>query len=131
MKKSIFLIVIFSLFLVGCNSKENNVVESKKAKEFYLLKHEAYKDFEVDDIINYEVIRYTVAGDNKEEFSDRESIEKAYKGLSETKLGEETNMACEDNTTVFIFYLKDGTTRSFEKECDWFIIDGKRYMIVN
>ena len=131
MKKSIYLVVIFSLFLVGCNSKSDNVIEDNKPKEFYLLKHEQYKDFTVDDVISYELIRYTVAGDNKEEFSDRESIEKAYKGLSETKLGEETTMSCEDNTTVFIFYLKDGSTRSFEKECDWFIIDGKHYKVVN
>ena len=35
-----------------------------------------------------------------------------------------------DNTTVYKFILKDGNSYSIEIECDWFVINGKRYDIV-
>ena len=38
-------------------------------------------------------------------------------------------MTCEDNTTIYTFILTDNTEITIEKECDWLVIDKKRYKI--
>ena len=38
-------------------------------------------------------------------------------------------MACEDNTTVYVLYQKDGSKVSIEFECNWLVIGRKRYLI--
>ena len=53
-----------------------------------------------------------------------------YNSVKNIRVGKETNRACEDNTTVYIFNMKDNTQFKVEIECDWVVIGNKRYNIV-
>ena len=132
MKK--FLIFLCScLLLVGCNSKkEENTVEEPKDDGVvkYLYDFEEYKDFKLEDIVSYEMIRFTVAGDQRQTYTDRDTITQIYNSLSQMKIGNLTERRCEDNTTVFKFTMKDGKNVSVEVECDWVVIGKFRYEII-
>ena len=132
--KKLLLFIFVVLLLVGCNSTNDNTIDipndEPKDEIMYLMDREEYNDFTVDDIVKYELIRFTMAGDNRQTYTDRETIETIYKGLKELKIGKKTDMACEDNTTIYKFTMKDGSTRSIEIECDWVIIGKDRYEIV-
>ena len=129
--KKLLVLVLSVLLLCSCNSKnEENIEKDNKPKEnVMLLEYGDYKNIKLDDIDKLRKIRYTVAGADDEELSGSE-ITDVYNTLKSLKIGEETNMACEDNTTVYRFIMKDGNKYSIEIECDWFVIEGKRYNIV-
>ncbi len=131
MKKVLVLFLVIFI-LAGCNEKKEIVPkEDNKPKEYqYLLEFEDYKDIKLENIKSIQKIRYTVAGDNRVEVTEKDEIEKFYNSLINLKIGEETDMACEDNTTVYKINLIDGKSVSIEIECDWFVIKGKRYNIV-
>ena len=38
-------------------------------------------------------------------------------------------MACEDNTWVYKFHLKDGQDVSIEFECQWLVLGRNRYTV--
>ena len=130
--KKYLLLIIACLLLVGCGSKNENEVlpPEDDTKIITLFEHEKYKDLALDNIDYCEVIRFTVAGDMRKTISETEEIATLYNELKNVKIGKETNRACEDNTTVYRFVLKDGTATSVEFECDWVIIGTKRYEIV-
>ena len=44
------------------------------------------------------------------------------------KIGKETDQVCEDNSTVYNF-IEEEKAIHFEIECDWIIINNKRYLI--
>ena len=129
--KKLLVLVLSVLLLCSCNSKnEENIEKDNKPKEnVMLLEYGDYKNIKLDGIDKLRKIRYTVAGADDEELSGSE-ITDVYNTLKSLKIGEETNMACEDNTTVYRFIMKDGNKYSIEIECDWFVIEGKRYNIV-
>ena len=119
MKK--ILLIIFSLFIiVGCKN-----IEPKYLNEF-----DEYKNLNRNNILNIEKIRFTEAGDIRTIYDEDEEIDNIFNYVTNIKLGEETNMTCEDNTTIYKFYLKDNKTISIEIECNWVIIDKKRYLII-
>lgn len=124
MKKKILicLIVVICLFIfVGCQNKKE---ETKTIRDFNY-----FKNINVDDIEKVEIIKYTEAGDNHKEITDLQEIKNTYSMINNIKIGEETDMACEDNATVYIFSLKNSKKVSIEIECDWIILNGKRYII--
>ncbi|MBQ3298049.1 MAG: hypothetical protein IJG97_04495 [Bacilli bacterium] len=133
MKKSIYigLILILSIVLLsGCGSTKEKKENLKKIpKEISVLDHEYYKGLTLEDIISVTVIRYTEGGDEEKTYTETEEIEKNYNYWKTKKLGKETTQTCEDNTTVYIFKLKDNASISIEKECDWIVIQDKRYLI--
>ncbi len=133
MKKSIYigLILILSIVLLsGCGStKEKKENPKKIPKEISVLDHEYYKGLTLEDIISVTVIRYTEGGDEEKTYTETGEIEKNYNYWKNKKLGKETTQSCEDNTTVYIFKLKDNASISIEKECDWIVIQDKRYLI--
>ena len=45
------------------------------------------------------------------------------------KIGRKTDMACDDNTTIYVFTLTDETKLSLEIECDWVVINNIRYIL--
>ena len=67
--------------------------------------------------------------DNTTEYTYYDDIKKVYEELTAMKIGQQTTMACEDNTTVFKINLKDGKSYSIEVECEWFVIGKDRYTI--
>ena len=88
------------------------------------------KELNVNDIESIDYIRYTEGGDNSVTYTDNDKINSLYNVIKNTKIGEETNRACEDNTTVYILNMKDGSKYKVEYECDWVVIGNKRYEIV-
>lgn len=131
MKKILFLTL--SIFLLaGCNEKKENVSkkDDKPVEYQSILEYGDYKEIKLENIVSIQKIRFTVAGDNRVEFTEKDEIENFYNSIKILKIGEETDRACEDNTTVYKVNLKDGKSISIEIECDWFVIKGKRYNIV-
>lgn len=107
----------------GKETPNNRIVYTK------LLDYDDYKDIQVDNIDYIEVIRYTEGGDSPKTVTNRTEIENIYDSLSKVKIKGRTNMACEDNTTVYAIHLENGEKKVIEFECDWVIIKGKRYRI--
>ena len=135
---TIFYVVIIALlavtiiFIIGGNGKENkeknnteDIPEIKALTDF-----DEYKDLNTrTDIIKVTVRRFTVAGGHDEVYDSYEDVHRLQSSVSSIKLGKETQMACEDNTTVYIFETNTGKSISVEVECDWIIIGKKRYLI--
>ena len=60
---------------------------------------------------------------------EKELFETIYDRLNKIKIGNETTMSCEDTTTIYSFTLVDDTKIAIAIECDWVIINGKRYIL--
>ena len=130
MKKKVLILLLAAILVVGCGKKEEQPVEDKKVEEFMLMERDEYKNLKLDDISNIEVIWFTVAGDQRETIEDYDEIVKTFNMLKSIKLGEKTEMVCEDNTKVYVLNTKDGNKYKIEVECDWVIIGKDRYLIV-
>ena len=64
------IVLVTVLFVVFSNKNEDKNNEDKipntKFVEIYLMEFEDYKNVNLDDIESIEIIRYTVAGDNRQ-----------------------------------------------------------------
>lgn len=128
----IALLAVTIIFIIGGNGKENkeknNIEDIPEIKA--LTDFDEYKDLNTrTDIIKVTVRRFTVAGGHDEVYDSYEDIHRLQSSVSSIKLVKETQMACEDNTTVYIFETNTGKSISVEVECDWIIIGKKRYLI--
>ena len=130
--KKVFILVLSVLLLAGCNSKENKEKDNEPKENNYvsIMSYDDYKDINKDEIVSVKKTRYIEAGDVNEEITDKSSIDNLYDSLSKLKVGEKTERACEDNTTVYQFNMKNGKTYILEIECDWFVIGKNRFEIV-
>lgn len=130
--KKIFVIAILGLLLVGCNSKnEENTTKKDTPKEnVSILEYGDYKNITLDNVEKVTKVRYTVGGAEDEVITDSDEIKNIFNSISKLKIGEQTDMACEDNTTIYRFEMKNKEKYSIEIECDWFVIDGKHYNVV-
>ena len=133
MKKYLIIIILFLLVLIGIlilnPKKSTNRNKKVDNKTTYLFDNEYYKDLKLDNIKSIDVLKYTEGGLEEENYTDKEFITETYNYWKNTKLGEETNMSCEDNTIIYKFNMDDNSTITIEKECDWVIINDKRYLI--
>ncbi len=132
MKKIFAILALCMVTLVGCNIKDKikDVVDDPPVKESIpLMEFDKYKDFILENVESLSIIRYTEGGDNETKITEWSEIQAKYNMLSSVHISGETNMACEDNTTVYRFTMKDGTTTVFEFECDWIVIGSKRYLV--
>lgn len=134
--KKILLLVFACLIIVGCNEKKDeNIVDPPKDTPTDIkvgtpiMELEKYKDFNIDDVVSLEQVRYLEAGDVRETYTDKETINSTYQMLSNIKIASQTGARCEDNTTVYNFNTKDGKTYSFEFECGSFIYGREAYTI--
>ena len=122
MKKKIILnllIIITLSILTGCNKSDESTS---------LMDYGDYKNVTKDNIKQIEIIKYTEAGANTT-VVDENSIIGVYNKLKKMKIGRKTDMACDDNTTIYVFTLTDETKLSLEIECDWVVIDNIRYIL--
>lgn len=122
MKKKIILnllIIITLSILTGCNKSDESTS---------LMDYGDYKNVTKDNIKQIEIIKYTEAGSNTT-LVDENSIIGAYNKLKKMKIGRKTDMACDDNTTIYVFTLTDETKLSLEIEFDWVVIDNIRYIL--
>ena len=130
-KKIIVLLLIFTFMLVGCDKikeKIKQTVDDPPIKESIpLFEFDKYKDFIIDNVTSLSIIRYTEGGADEEKITAQDKIQNTYNMLSKINIANETTKACEDNTTVYRFTMKDGTTTVIEIECDWLGVGNKRY----
>ena len=119
MKKVIILSLIGILMITGCSILNESIS---------LMEYGDYAKITEDNIKGIEIIRYTEGGDDLNMVSD-DSIVKVYNNLKGKRIGKETKMTCEDNTTIYTFTLTDGTKMTLEIECGLAIIDNKRYIL--
>lgn len=122
MKKKIILnllIIITLSILTGCNKSDESTS---------LMDYGDYKNVTKDNIKQIEIIKYTEAGSNTT-LVDENSIIGVYNKLKKMKIGRKTDMACDDNTTIYVFTLTDETKLSLEIECDWVVIDNIKYIL--
>ncbi len=95
-----------------------------------LFELDEYKDISLDNIVSIEKVRFTEGGDNREIYNDQSDINSIYNSLKETKLGSKTDLTCEDNTTVYILNMSDGTKKTIEFECEVLVLKDKRLKII-
>ena len=128
------LLAITIIFIIGGNNKNDNTDKNNNTEDKPEIKvitdFDEYKGLDTrTDIIKVTIRRFTVAGGHDEVYENYEDIQRLQSKISTIKLGKETQMACEDNTTVYIFETNTGSKINVEIECDWLIIGKKRYLI--
>lgn len=123
----IILVLLLTITLVGCK-KEEPKKDEPKVEEKNIFELDKYKDLVEADIESFETVKFTEGGDIRETTTDKTEIARVYNMLSKTKITDETDRACDDNTTVYNLKTKD-KTYSFEFECSWFVYNGKRYNV--
>ena len=121
MKKLIYLIVLL-LVVVGCSKNE-----MKPAKEKLLFDNSYYKDLVIENVKMMNILYYTEAGLERTEITSKDEIISYYNEWKNTKLLEEVSTSCEDNTLIYEFIMNSGESIIIEKECDWLVINNKRY----
>ena len=119
MKKRLLVLLAYLLLITSC---------AKVQKLTSLMDYGDYQKIDEYNIKKIEIIKYTEGGDDTQVL-DEGDFQKVYNNLKEMKIGKETNMSCEDNSTVYKFTLKDDTELKIVIECDWVIIDNNRYII--
>lgn len=118
MKKKLLVCIITIIFLTACHE------DIKTLKELNY-----FKDVPLKDVTKVKIIKFTEAGSDIKEETNSDEIKKIYNMVNNIKVGKETDMACEDNTTIYAFYIDNEEKISVEIECDWVILNGKRYLI--
>ena len=98
-------------------------------ERFLLFDHEYYKGFDINNVTKVIEEFYGEGGLEKKEYTEQSEIQNFYERFKRYKLGLESDMACDDNTQIFRFIMKDGKEYKIEIECsDIVIINNKRYL---
>ena len=135
MKKKIIKWTII-LIIVGCITGCKSSTEKEKKKpsssieDTYVLDYSDYKKITLENIQSIKITYQKESGIEHETYEEKEDIQGIYEYWQEQKIGQEIKQRCDDNTTIYTFYLKDGSKASIEKECDWLIIQDRSYDIV-
>ncbi len=105
----------------------NNIKGTYETK--YIKELDIYQKIDLEKVTSVDVIRFLESGDNRQTYTAKEDIQNYYNMVGNTKIGRETTRACDDNTTVYTFNMGSDKV-SFEYECDWLVINNKRYLII-
>lgn len=126
----VILILIVSIFISGCsNTKEEEKKGNSKVVTISVLEHDYYKGLTLEEISSVTIIKETEDGVDEQTYEEKTNIEKNYNYWKNKKLGKKTTKSCDDNTTTYVFNLKDNATISVVKECDLVVINNERYLI--
>lgn len=126
----VILILIVSIFISGCsNTKEEEKKGNSKVVTILVLEHDYYKGLTLEEISSVTIIKETEDGVDEQTYEEKTDIEKNYNYWKNKKLGKKTTKSCDDNTTTYVFNLKDNATISVVKECDLVVINNERYLI--
>ena len=138
MKKKIEIIIIILLVILivfigyklATKNMESDIDDEPKIDNRiygYLFDLDYYKGFDIKNVSSLTINRITEGGIEPEEVNDINEIVGYYNFLSKIKITSECDMACEDNSIIYRFFMNDGNEYVVEKECDWFIVGTKRY----
>ena len=123
------ILIVLVLLLVFNTQNNDNPKQSSKIETQSLMDYEEYKSINNDNINKITIIRYTEAGQDEKIITDKTEITSIYNYLKSINIGKETKMACEDNTTIYKIELNNKKEQTIEIECDWVIINNKRFSI--
>lgn len=126
---SIILCTFFVYNFVKDRTKDKGKEKKKVVNKVNLMEFQQFSEISVSNTESVTIIRYTVAGGSENNITNREEITDIYNKLNKYKVGETTNRACEDNTTVYKFNLVNNNSISIEIECDWLVIGKNRYTL--
>lgn len=127
--KKIFLIgllFVMTTLCLPCIAKSNINTIPYNTK---LLEYNGYKNIRPDNIKKLEVIKFTAGGVTSEMIKKEEDVIKIYNMLNKKYVGRKSNICTDDNTTVYVFTLKDKTKIDIEIEADSLVIKGDRYLL--
>ncbi|MBQ6477539.1 MAG: hypothetical protein IJI43_03805 [Bacilli bacterium] len=129
--KKVLLIVLGIILILGFMFLVlwlNDPNRSKRLDNTLLFDNEYYKNLDIKNISKVEIYKATEGGVETEEITYKEEIKNIYNDWKNVRLIKETEMACEDNTVIYTFVMNNGKTYNVEKECDWLIVNQKRYL---
>ena len=118
-------LVTFSFLKISDKDIFPKKVVERKIKDF-----DEFKKLKEENIIKLEIIKLTEAGMDSDVITDYDSIRKFYNYINSIKIGNESKTSCDDNTTIYKFYLIKDEAVSVEIECDNIVINTKRYEII-
>ena len=125
----VILALIITLILLNGNKKEEENTEKGDDKKIInILELKEYENFKLDNVKQVSIRKYTMGGMDEQIITSQSEITKLYNLVTSIKLGDETERACEDNTTIYIFET-DSESIKVEIECDWLVVGKKRYTI--
>ena len=131
--KYIIVILVMVFIITGCSIKDTKEKIKGKVKNIVekvsLMEFDKYKDLSLDKVKSIKKTKLTVAGSETREITDKEEIKSIYNQLKNLKVGQEVTNSCEDNTTIYVFNMDDGSDINVEIECDWLVMGNKRYEI--
>ncbi len=125
----LLIAVIVFVFMNVDFKKVKPGIPNTRIKNMSVLDHDYYKGLTLEDIVSVTIVKYSEGGADEKTYESEEDIKKYYYYWKKTKLGKQTTMSCDDNTTTYIFMLKDNASISIQKECDWVVINNERYLI--
>ena len=125
----VLILLIISIFIVIKEEKVEKIKEPKVTKTTTVMQFGKYKNIKPDNIDYIEKSRYTEGGMDSRMITQRSEIESTYNYLNKRVVGSITTMACEDNTTIYKFYMKDGNNYSVEIECGILVMGKNRYIL--
>ena len=100
-------------------------INENNYKPLYNLDY--FSQFNSDDIVKVIEETTTEGGVSSEEYTIKEDILQIFSGLENILIVSECSMSCEDNNISYHFIMNDGREYRIDKECEWLVIDGKRY----
>lgn len=125
----ILFICVISAVIVKFTDKKDDGIKKTPIRENYVLNHDYYRGLTLENIISVEKVTLTASGEKRKHYKDPDKIRKIYSYWKTKKLGKKTNQSCDDNTTIYIFELKDNVSISIEQECNVVIINNERYLL--
>ncbi len=120
------MIIIFSLliiFFIVFTFTEPSI------KTMYLKDYDYFKKIDLNEVYNVSISKYTEGGVETDTYIDKSDVDYIYKELSNIQIKEETNKSCDDNSIVYSFNLKNGKSIVITIECEWIIINNKKFLI--
>lgn len=128
-KKKMIIGIMLAVVIIGVIVATFYVKKTYDKSYIPLMKMEEYKKMKVDNIKTINIVKYT-DDENESVFQEQKNeIKKTYNDLSKYKVGKETKNACFDKRTIYFFELEDGQEVSIEIECDWIVLNEKRYLL--
>ena len=126
--------IIFLLFLAlvtfsFLKISDKNIFP-KKIVERKINQFDEFTKLKEENIEKLEIISYTEDGMSSDVITNYDSIRKFYNYVNNIRVGNESKTTCEDNTTIYKFYLIKDEAVSIEIECNNLVINTKRYEII-
>ncbi len=123
------LFIIIGILLVLCLILFIIIIKKTSYKTTPLLEMKQYSNLKKEDIKQITIMKEQEGGVESILEDQKNDINKTYELLNNIEVGKTTKKTCDDNTTRYIIELNDGSIVEIVVECDWVVIDDKRYLI--